>query len=551
MKYILSLLLFFLLVGPLAAQNDQDQVIFKAMQDEMQRSKDQLMLPGMEKPYYLSYTLGRSRQFEVVASLGGITNYYESPWMATGGVQLFLGSYDHNNDINYSPASVQAGMPEMVDYDVIRRNYWLGTDAMYKWSLQAAAMKDAYLKANPKTAEEAAVKDQQKVDAVTRINEPKNVYTVDRSALEKIVEELSLIFKDYKDIYNSSVAITGQEMEVYKATTDGVVLKEPLRYASLVASGYVMTEDGVRIDDAYSVLVARPDDLPSLENLKKGVKAFAENLIKLKNAPAITEYYAGPVLFEDGASSSVLTSNLLKKGALFAYRKPDTDRAPSVKTLDGRLGMKIIDTRLTIKNYSSLEKYNGVPLLGAYEIDAEGIVPEKEMVLVENGIFKSMLNGCIPTLNAPKSTGSSRFLLSSRNGMVATAPGTIHIKVDKGTKPEKMKNALIKAAKEEGLKYAYIVRSLAGKASRIYRVDLKDGSETQVRFGDVSGLTLANLKRMLNISSKENVSNYILNGQLLSSLIYPSSILVENIEINKSEVKKDKEQVLTFPLQRQ
>ncbi len=55
---------------------------------------------------------------------------------------------------------------------------------------------------------------------------------------------------------------------------------------------------------------------------------------------------------------------------------------------------------------------------------------------------------------------------------------------------------------------------------------------------------------MLNISSKENVSNYILNGQLLSSLIYPSSILVENIEINKSDVKKDKEQVLTFPLQR-
>ena len=196
-----------------------------------------------------------------------------------------------------------------------------------------------------------------------------------------------------------------------------------------------------------------------------------------------------------------------------------------------------------------MDKYNGVPLLGAYNIDAEGVVPAKEMTLVDHGIFKSMLNGCIPTLYAPQSTGSSRFLLSSSNGMFATAPGTIHIEVEKGTKPEKMKSALIKAAKEEGLKYAYIVRSLAGKASRIYRVDL-DGKETQVRFGDVSGLTLINLKRMLNISSKENVSNYILNGQLLSSLIYPSSILVENIEINKSDVKKDKEQVLTFPLQR-
>ena len=94
------------------------------------------------------------------------------------------------------------------------------------------------------------------------------------------------------------------------------------------------------------------------------------------------------------------------------------------------------------------------------------------------------------------------------------------------------------------------MRGLAGKASRIYRVDLKDGSETQVRFGDVSGFTLPNLKRMLNISNKENVSNYLSNGEVLSSIIYPSSILVENIEINKSDVKKDKEQVLTFPLQK-
>ena len=120
MKYILSIILFFLLAGSLSAQNEQDQVIFKAMQDEMQRSKEQLMLPGMQKPYYLSYTLGRTHQFEVVGALGGVTNFYESPWSAVGGVQMFLGDYDHNNDINYVCASVQAGMPEQADYDVIR-----------------------------------------------------------------------------------------------------------------------------------------------------------------------------------------------------------------------------------------------------------------------------------------------------------------------------------------------------------------------------------------------------------------------------------------------
>ncbi|WP_065218937.1 MULTISPECIES: metallopeptidase TldD-related protein [Butyricimonas] len=550
MKYILSILLFFLLVAPLAAQNDQDRVIFKAMQDEMQRNKEQLVLPGMQKPYYLSYTLGRYRSFEVRASLGGIVNAYETPWNSQGAVQMFLGNDDHNSDFIYGFAAAQLPMPANVDYDVMRRNYWMGSDIMYKWSLQAANAKESYLKANPRKPEEADLKDRQRVEPVTRIENAKNAYSVDLPALENVAKELSAMFKEYKDIFNSSVVINGSDIEIYKMTTDGVVLKEPMRYTNLYASAYVVTEDGIRIDDTYSVLVACPGDLPSMEDLKKGVKAFAENLIKLKNAPVITEYYGGPVLFEGGACSTVFMSNLLKKGALFAYRKPDTDQVQAMKTLNDRMGMKIVDSRLTIKNYSSLDKYNGTSLLGAYTIDAEGVVPPKEVTLVENGIFKGMLNGNVPAVKAPESTGSLRFSLSSRNGAFNLAPGTIHIKADKGTKPEKMKSALIKAAKEEGLKYAYIVRSLAGKASRIYRVDLKDGSETQVRFGDVTGFTLPNLKRMLGISSKENVSNYIFNGEVLSSMIYPSSILVENIEINKSDVKKDKEQVLTFPLQK-
>ena len=43
-----------------------------------------------------------------------------------------------------------------------------------------------------------------------------------------------------------------------------------------------------------------------------------------------------------------------------------------------------------MKNYTSLDKYDGTPLLGAYEIDAEGVIPEKEMTLVDKGILRQM-----------------------------------------------------------------------------------------------------------------------------------------------------------------
>ena len=512
MRYILSLLIFFLLVGPVVAQNEQDQVIFKAMQDELQRNKAELALPGMDKPFYLSFSLGRFRQFEVVGELGAITNSLELPWRGIGSSQLLLGDYNNTNDTRFVGQFMKVGMPAEADYDMIRRNFWLVSDAAYKMALREAAAKEAALKSNPQTPEEAQLPD--------------------------------LV----KEIYNSSVGISGLDMEVYKQTSEDVTMKQPVTYVNLFAQGYVTTEDGVRIGDALSILVARPQDMPSLEDLKKKVTAFAENLMKLRNAPVVEEFYSGPVLFEDGASSSIFVNNLLNQSGLFAYRKPIGQAGG--RTLEGRIGRKIIDNRLTVKNYTSLEKYDGTPLLGAYEIDAEGVIPEKEMTLVDKGILRQMLNGRVPSLKTQHSTGSSRFVMTGSDIVYVTAPGTIHIQVDKGTKQDKMKKALIKAAKDEGLDYAYIVRSIAGPASRIYKVDVKDGSETQVRFGDVSAINLAKIKRVLDISSKENVSNYILNRQVLSSLIYPASVLIEDVEINKSEPKKEKEPVLKFPLQR-
>ena len=546
MRYILSLLIFFLLVGPVVAQNEQDQVIFKAMQDELQRNKAELALPGMDKPFYLSFSLGRFRQFEVVGELGAITNSLELPWRGIGSSQLLLGDYNNTNDTRFVGQFMKVGMPAEADYDMIRRNFWLVSDAAYKMALREAAAKEAALKSNPQTPEEAQLPDLVKAEPITKIVESKVPYEIDIKKWENTIRELSAIFKNYKEIYNSSVGISGLDMEVYKQTSEDVTMKQPVTYVNLFAQGYVTTEDGVRIGDALSILVARPQDMPSLEDLKKKVTAFAENLMKLRNAPVVEEFYS--VLFEDGASSSIFVNNLLNQSGLFAYRKPIGQAGG--RTLEGRIGRKIIDNRLTVKNYTSLEKYDGTPLLGAYEIDAEGVIPEKEMTLVDKGILRQMLNGRVPSLKTQHSTGSSRFVMTGSDIVYVTAPGTIHIQVDKGTKQDKMKKALIKAAKDEGLDYAYIVRSIAGPASRIYKVDVKDGSETQVRFGDVSAINLAKIKRVLDISSKENVSNYILNRQVLSSLIYPASVLIEDVEINKSEPKKEKEPVLKFPLQR-
>ena len=549
MRYYILLLLAVLFMGPVSAQNETDEVIFKAMQDEMGRTQEQLMLPNSPKPFQVTYGVVRSRNFNIRGALGGVSLSGVSGWQTLCASQLLLGDYQHTNDTRYGGAAPAVGSASEIDYDMLRRSFWMVSDAAYKFALQEQAAKESYLKTNPLPADVANLPELQKMEPVEKIINRDEPFEIDQKKWENIVSEVSAIFNEYKDIYNSSVGVSGTEIEIYKLSSEGVKLKQPMSYVSFYASAYVMTEDGVKIADSYSLFGKDLQDLPSLEELKEGVRNFAEGLLKLKDAPVVDEYYSGPVLFEGGVTSSIFIGNLLNQGGLFAFRTAIGQKQP--QTLENRINRKIIDNRLTVKNYTKLNKYNGVDLIGAYEIDADGVVPADEMTLVDHGILKMFLNGRIPTTMAPQSTGSARFVPASDGFLTVTAPGTIHIQVEDGLKPEKMKKALIKAAKEEGLSYAYIVRSVNGVASKIYKVDLKDGSETQVRFGTVSGIDLSKIKRLREISSKENVLNYILNRQVLSSLIYPDAVLVDDVEINETEPSKEKASALTFPLQRQ
>lgn len=183
-------------------------------------------------------------------------------------------------------------------------------------------------------------------------------------------------------------------------------------------------------------------------------------------------------------------------------------------------------------------------------MDVEGVTPPSELTLVDHGVFKAMLNGRTPALNAPETTGSSRMAEMATDFTSVTAPGTIHIQVDKGTKAEKMKANLLKAARAKNLEYTYIVRSLAGAASRVFRVDVKTGDEIQVRAVNIPFIPLSKFVELKEISSKERVDNYLWNGRCFSSMIYPSAIIVDNVDISKVSARPEKESELKYPLQR-
>lgn len=521
-----------------------DDVIFKAMQDELLRNKN-LALPGEAKPYYLSYTLARYRMYQINASLGGVTYSQVSPWQMNGGAQVLLGDYQHNSDIQYMGQLAPVQLPAEIDYYNIRRGFWISSDMMYRFSLEALARKTNYLQSNPLPPDLASVPDMQELPMTTKIIERKNQFEIKQTALESAITELSAIFKEYKDIYSSSVVVTGVDMNVYRLTTENVKLKIPSGMTTLLVRAATRANDGSVLQDMLMLMEEKTENLLVMEELKNKVRAFAEGLLKLKECPTVEEYYSGPVLFEDNAVADIFSRNLLQSGNLLALRT----LMPSRGMLDDQLGRKIIDSRLTIKNYTNMQEYNGIPLAGHYEIDCDGVVPEKELTLVDKGIFKRQLNGRIPTLKAPASTGSARFMLLPNNPVAVTSAGTIHVKVEKGMQHEKLKKALLKAARAADLEYAYIVRNV-GSAPLIYKVDVQDGKETQVRTTNLKLPDITKLAELIAVSSKENVKNYLPNG-VFSSLIYPAGIIVKDVEINRTTPKIEKATVLKNPLQRE
>lgn len=546
MVYTLSILLVLLFSFPSMAQDkEQDVIIFKAMEDELQRTREQLRLQQAPSPFYVSYTVGRTRRFGVVGSLGAVTTSMNMPWSMQGAVQLFLGDYHRNT--NVMEQTMPVNLPIEVDYDAIRRGFWLASDMMYKMSLQLMMKKMTYLKENPLTSEEEALDDWSSIPAVTSHVTRQKETAIDLLNLENIVKELSAVFLRYKELYNTNVTLSGSETDVYKVTSEGVSLKFPLALTTIRVYAMVKVPDGESIADGFSIEVRTPEDLPTLNLMKKRVADFADNLIRLKDAPEMDKFYSGPVMFEDGAVASLFMSNLLQKNVLIANR---TFGKRNTGGLSGRINSQIMDKRLSVKNYTTLKTYKDQVLSGFYEMDVEGVTPPSELTLVDHGVFKAMLNGRTPALNAPETTGSSRMAEMATDFTSVTAPGTIHIQVDKGTKAEKMKANLLKAARAKNLEYTYIVRSLAGAASRVFRVDVKTGDEIQVRAVNIPFIPLSKFVELKEISSKERVDNYLWNGRCFSSMIYPSAIIVDNVDISKVSARPEKESELKYPLQR-
>lgn len=546
-KILIAILLSLYFTPWAAAQemSSDEKVIIEALGDELNRSMESLKLENNKTPFYLSYAYRQNSLINLSASLGGLTSSVYIPEQSVGFLRILLGNAHYTSDRSYGGMSFVLRTPLKADYNALRYSFWMMSDIAYKSSVYNLALKESARKTNPPTSEVDSLNDYMPLEKGGTYWLERSEFKFDENQWGNNLVELSEIFKNYNEIFNSSVSLRGGTTVYYLVTSDNVKIRKTINVLQLVAQGSIYDNNGELVTERYVSSVQFPEELPKMEELKKHINSLAERIMKEKSIAKIDKQYSGPVMFEGGGVLNFFMSNLLYPGGIIATRIPDNSKTD----LSYSFGKQIIDERISIKNITSLKEYNGTKLTGIYEVDAEGVIPPSELTLVNNGKLCSLLSGRVETLNAKKSTGSSRFCFNEKETLFRTAPGILHISTTKGIKQEKMKQELIKSAKSQGKEYAYIVRGYSEEKSTVYRIDIKSGNETKVNSAYISGLDLSRAKNLLAISLKESVIN-LMWEQVPISVIYPTSVIMNGVKISVSQNTSEVKSPLKNPAQR-
>jgi len=550
MKSILLLLTVFIISSSLiqAQTKTTREIILSAMKDELARNMEQLQLDNLQKPFFISYTIRDTRTMEVTATLGSIV-YSDENHVRSHNVRVMVGDYQFTDE-NFrdtSPGGFQRTLlqgtdqlPLEDDYYGIRRALWITTDRIYKSASEIYERKKAALEQQELSEEEKSLEDFSQAPVV-KYTEPSRQFAMDRSKWEKIANEISAIFQIYPDIYSSQIRIYFYQGDAYFINSEGTEVVQPLTLVSVLINAETQAIDGEPLNDMIFYIGTIPQDLPAIKTIKQDVKTMAERLIILRAVPVFEDSYTGPVMFEDQSAAELVAQQFFgRSNGLLAYRQPimagrTSSRQIRSLSLEDRIGTRILSRDLTIKAVPNMETFSGKKLIGSYKVDAEGIKPPEEIVLVENGILKTLLSNRTPTTKVKEPNGHQRALISTgRFAGSRLGPSVILMTTSDGKAKAEMKNELLQLAKEEGLEYAIVVRKIMSvvKPILVYRVYVEDGKEDLVRSVRLGRLTLSALRRIYTAAEEQFLYQ---KGIIPASFIVPQSIIFEELEVEQEK----------------
>jgi hypothetical protein len=518
MKIKTCLLALFLGLAPGAAFCQED-IVMKAMRDEIARSMKKLQLENLEKPYFISYAVYDTQSAGASATFGSVNGRAEEQRSRFARIQVRVGDYKLDNR-NFFSASFGGGslsrgfaqLPLDDNYDEIRRQLWLATDAGYKKALEDISKKRALL-ANRNRSE--VVPDFSQEPAVT-LSDVLPRADIKIPEIEKLVRDLSAIFKQSPDISTSSASLRISNEYVRYVNSEGssTTLLQP--EIQLTISTSSQAADGQPLAAGFAYRARSMSDLPSRAEVVEKIRLRSKQIAELRAAP-LPDRYAGPVLFEGEAAAEVVYRTFLPHVLAMPEILTDNPQfrgmvAQDSENLIEKIGLRVLPEFLSLADNPEASSFGPTRLLGAYKVDDEG-VRSRRTEIVQDGLLMKLLTGRAPVLGISQSSGSYH------SGGVA--PSNVIITSSKSLSLDELRAELLRRSKLRGKDYAIIVRKIdfstrgadsSGLAPGSMPVLLAykrfaDGHEEPIRNAIINGINFASFKDILAVSDSPAVLN--------------------------------------------
>ena len=541
MKLAIKLFLTIILCGGLVFStfgqaNKEKDIIFRAVESEMNRAMSGLKFKTFDKPYFLEYIVEEVDTLGIEATFGAIkkSRREKTRMLYT---QVRVGNYELDNAGEYA-FRFPFPMSKDNDYDSLRRSVWFVTDRSYKQAINMFEMVKA-AKRNSTEDEDEKVPSFSKEKPIVLI-EKRGKLEIDKEKWEKRVRDWSAMFRKYPQFRDSSVNFYVRQTNRYLINTEGTRILKPKLLITFDIHARALTANNTSVEPYRHMFAKSFDDMPSMEKVGKEIESLAQEIKNFEKIPQFKDTYIGPAIFTKGASVQLflqlLSSNL--SGGSFS----------------DRIGRKVLPSFLSVIDDPTQTKFGNFKLAGNYKIDDEGVIA-KPLTLIENGILKTLLMTRNPIKKIRNSNGRARG--ASVSGSSANI-SNLFIKSKDGKSFAELKKQLIEECKKQGLSYGVIFRennatfsTYSGGSLIVHKVYVKDGREEVFKGASLQDLSSRELRNILAAGNDPFPFSFLLNssyqGSGVPASVVAPSVLMEEVYLKKSKYTKEKPKLITHP----
>ncbi|MDC1068156.1 metallopeptidase TldD-related protein [Candidatus Kapabacteria bacterium] len=575
--------IFLILIISVQLFSKDDDVIFSAMKDELQRSMNKLIIKDLGKPYYISYKIDFANSLVIESTLGAIKKSNHN-YNASLTSEVRVGDYKFDNTnffdigLNFFGSSddeerfKNRQIAHEPSYDYLRRELWLATDAAYKQSAELYSKKVAALK--NKNRKDTTV-DFMKLEPNTKIID-EELPVPDKVKLENLTKEISAIFKNYPSINSSAVLVEFVPNRSYYYNSEGIKYLKTSYYTGLEIVASTQAKDGMPLANYYTCYSLDPNDLPTLDSLKIAANNVAKVLSESAATELIDDDYSGPVMFTQNAAAELFVQSFASN--LIAQRAPVSESGFSTggsnKAFQTKIGGRVLPEFLSVELNPSKQKHSNTELVGSLILDDNGIIPESK-TLVKDGYLETLVSERIPTKRIRENLGHKREGSAMYSVLELTS-------TERELNYQKMKDRLIELCNKRELPYGILVKKIINQnifATGVYRQSnglirfpqgngsfipcevykvYPDGKEVLTRGLNGKGFTARSFKDIINVGEKSFAYNLLANAVISpfvsgGSQYLPASIIGKNLLFEDGEFAVptedfDKIPVLNNPL---